>query len=56
MVHDLNAEFEITKLGNGFYLFGTKKVYCKVLNGKLVVRVGGGYEVAEKFIENMKEF
>jgi len=56
MIYDLDADFEIKKLGNGFYLFGNKKVYCKVINERLVVRVGGGYEVAEKFIENLKEF
>ena len=40
----------IRKLGNGFYLFGTKKIYAKILNGKLVIRVGGGYMVIEEFI------
>lgn len=37
-------------------MFGPKKVYCKVINGSLVVWVGGGYEVAEKFLKNMKDF
>lgn len=27
----------------GFYMFGTRKIYAKVMNNKLVVRVGGGY-------------
>ena len=40
----------IKKLGNGFYLFGTKKIYAKILNEKLVIRVGGGYMNIEEFI------
>lgn len=31
-------------------MFGTKKIYCKIINGKLVVRVGGGYMGIEEFI------
>jgi hypothetical protein len=38
------------RLGGGFYLFGTRKIYAKIMNGKLVVRVGGGYMVIEEFI------
>jgi hypothetical protein len=40
----------IRKIGNGFYLFGTKKIYAKILNAKLVIRVGGGYMIIEEFI------
>jgi hypothetical protein len=40
----------IRKVGNGFYLFGTKKIYAKILNGKLVIRVGGGFMIIEEFI------
>ena len=41
----------IKKLGNGYYIFGTRKIYAKILNGKLVIRVGGGYMVIEEFIQ-----
>ena len=40
----------IKRLGGGYYMFGTKKIYCKIINGKLVVRVGGGYMGMEEFI------
>ena len=40
----------ITRLGGGFYMFGTKKIYCKIMNGRLVVRVGGGYMDIQEFI------
>jgi len=28
----------IKKLGNGYYIFGTRKIYAKILNGKLVIK------------------
>ena len=40
----------IKRLGNGYYLFGTKKIYAKIMNGKLVIRVGGGFMIIEEFI------
>ena len=42
----------IKRLGNGYYMFGTKKIYAKILNGKLVIRVGGGYMDITEFIKN----
>ena len=41
----------IRRLGDGFYMFGSKKIYAKIINGKLVIRVGGGYMIIDKFIE-----
>ena len=49
-INQANCKVPIRKLGNGFYLFGTKKIYAKILNGKLVIRVGGGYMIIEEFI------
>lgn len=40
----------ISRLGGGYYMFGGKKIFCKIINGKLVVRVGGGYMGIEEFI------
>jgi hypothetical protein len=40
----------IKRLGNGYYLFGTKKIFAKIMNGKLVIRVGGGFMIIEEFI------
>jgi Tfp pilus assembly protein PilN len=40
----------VKRLGNGFYLFGTRKIFAKIMNGKLVVRVGGGYMFISEFI------
>ena len=49
-INQTNCPVPIRKLGNGYYLFGTKKIYAKILNGKLVIRVGGGYMIIEEFI------
>lgn len=50
-----NCPIPIRRLGEGFYMFGTRKIYAKIINGKLVIRVGGGYMVIEKFIETYAE-
>lgn len=50
-----NCPVPIRKCGNGFYLFGTKKIYAKILNGKLVIRVGGGFMIIEEFIATYAE-
>ena len=36
-------------------MFGTRKIFAKILNGKLVIRVGGGYMVIEEFISTYAE-
>lgn len=45
----------VKRLGGGFYLFGTRKIYAKIMNGKLVVRVGGGYMFISEFIATYSE-
>lgn len=32
-------------------MFGTKKIFAKIINGKLVIRVGGGYMGIDEFIK-----
>ena len=40
----------IKRMGAGYYMFGTKKIYAKIINGKLVIRVGGGYMSIDEFM------
>ena len=35
----------------GIYLFGTKRVFIKLENGKIIVRVGGGYMSIDEFVD-----
>lgn len=36
---------------DGVYIFGTKKVFIKLDNGKLHVRIGGGFMIIDEFIK-----
>lgn len=48
---DYRGQLKIVKLAVGKYMFGTKKITAKIINGKLVIRVGGGYMNVDEFIE-----
>jgi len=41
----------IRKVGSGAYQIGSKKVYLSILNEQLMVRVGGGYQEWNEFID-----
>jgi len=41
----------VQRISASNYMFGTKKILAKVINEKLVIRVGGGYMNAGEFIE-----
>ena len=49
-INRLNCPVPIKRLGNNQYTFGTRKIYAKIINGKLVIRVGGGYMGIEEFM------
>jgi hypothetical protein len=39
-----------TKENNGVYMFGTRKIMVKIEQGKLIIKVGGGYMLPEELI------
>ena len=41
----------VKREGPGKYLFGSKKLLVQIKNGKLLIKVGGGYMGADEFIE-----
>jgi hypothetical protein len=45
----------VKRLGEGQYMYGSKKIFAKVMNGKLVIRVGGGYMLIDEFLANYAE-
>ncbi len=51
-INDTGCQVPIRRLGNGYYFFGSKKIYAKIMNGKLVIRVGGGYMSIEEFVSH----
>eukprot|EP01016_Furgasonia_blochmanni_P049025 TRINITY_DN7394_c0_g2_i4.p1 TRINITY_DN7394_c0_g2~~TRINITY_DN7394_c0_g2_i4.p1 ORF type:complete len:853 (+),score=309.08 TRINITY_DN7394_c0_g2_i4:25-2559(+) len=38
------------RIGEGQYKFGTRRIFVKILRGRLVIRVGGGYLLIEEFL------
>ena len=47
--HSINLA--VSKLGNGWYMIGERKILLKIVNKKLLVRMGGGYMSIDEFIE-----
>jgi hypothetical protein len=45
----------VKRLGEGQYMYGSKKIFAKIMNGKLVIRVGGGYMLIDEFLKNFAE-
>ncbi len=36
-------------------MYGSKKIFAKIMNGKLIIRVGGGYILIDEFLQNYAE-
>jgi hypothetical protein len=45
------SDLKVVRLKAGQYMFGTKKIMAKIINNKLVIRVGGGYMAVDEFID-----
>jgi len=53
---DMQCTLPVRRLCDGFYLFGTKKIFVKVNKGNIIVRQQGGYQNFIEFVElNMAE-
>ena len=53
---DMQCTLPVRRLCDGFYLFGTKKIFVKVNKGSVIVRQSGGYQNFLEFVElNMAE-
>jgi Growth-Arrest-Specific Protein 2 Domain len=49
-INRLGCPVPVKRLTNNQYIFGTKKIAAKIINGRLVIRVGGGYMGIEEFM------
>ena len=49
-MNNFTLDVPIQRLGDGNYMFGSRKIYAKIMNDKLVVRVGGGYMLIDEFL------
>jgi len=55
-INSMDITLPIARISEGQYLFGTKKINAKVINGnKLLVRVGGGYTEFKEFISTYQQ-
>jgi Growth-Arrest-Specific Protein 2 Domain len=59
MIYDFqlrsNSDLIFKKVSEGSYIIGTRKVSAKVLNGILLLRVGGGFMDIESFFKQYGE-
>ena len=44
------GDVKFIRIGEGHYSFGSKKIHVRKRNGKLVIRVGGGYMMVQEFL------
>jgi hypothetical protein len=49
-MNNFDLDVPIQRLGDGNYMFGSRKIYSKIMNDKLVVRVGGGFMLIDEFL------
>ena len=52
---DNDSQLNIKRISAGVYLVGARKINAKILNEKLVVRIGGGFTSLEEFIQTNTE-
>ena len=48
---EMQCTLPVRRLCDGFYLFGTKKIFVKVNKGSVIVRAGGGYQNFIEFVD-----
>ena len=49
-VNEKKLDLKFKWLSSGRYLIGSQKVFMKIINSRLIVRIGGGYTSVEKFM------
>lgn len=50
-INNFDLDVPLQRLGDGQYIFGQRKIFAKMQNDKLVIRVGGGYMLIDEFLE-----
>jgi len=49
-MNNFDLDVPMVRTGEGNYVFGTRKIFAKIMNEKLVIRVGGGFMLIEEFL------
>jgi hypothetical protein len=55
ILNEENSTLPVRRLSDGVYMFGTKKITCKVSANNLAVRVGGGWSSFRDFLQSYWE-
>lgn len=45
----------VERVTEGHYMWGQKKIFAKIMNGKLIIRVGGGYMIIEEYLAHYEQ-
>ena len=51
-LNEIDFHVPVERISEGNYILGSKKIYAKIMNGKLVIRVGGGFMLMDEFLKN----
>ena len=49
-MNNFDLDVPMVRSGEGNYVFGSRKIFAKIMNEKLVIRVGGGFMLIEEFL------
>ena len=49
-INNFELDVPIQRIGDGQYMFGSRKIFAKIMNEKLVIRVGGGFMLIDEFL------
>jgi len=49
-INAVRCPVQLKRISEGQYIFGTKKIFAKIQNDKLIIRVGGGFMMIEDFL------
>lgn len=49
-INECHFYVPIERVSEGNYMFGQKKVFAKIMNGKLIIRVGGGFMTIDEYL------
>ena len=50
-INNFELDVPLLRVGDGQYMFGSRKVFAKIMNDKLVIRVGGGFLSIDEFLD-----
>ena len=50
-INGFDLDVPLQRLGDGQYIFGQRKIFAKMQNDKLVIRVGGGFMLIDEFLQ-----